>query len=223
MAPLARRATAHLRPVLALRHRQPPPCRRRAGGHAALPQPTGGSGLPGVGVGVAVLLSADEGSPRLSPSTRARPSLRLSGVPFPQSDADPRSPASRGASPLPPSTSAVHRPLPSSTARGAPIHRRERVPVRLTDEFPIARPRHHALRGFDRCRCRGRPRKAANEPLQAPSPAAPPHVSRCPCHHVQVDQSQSPCQVGEEVLDFRRSSACIYNSRRASKKKYMCH
>ncbi|PUZ50872.1 hypothetical protein GQ55_6G105100 [Panicum hallii var. hallii] len=62
-------------PALALRRREPPPRRRRAGGRAALPQPTGGSGLPGVVIAASHLRYADEGLPRLSPSTRGRPSL----------------------------------------------------------------------------------------------------------------------------------------------------
>ena len=113
-------------------------------------------------------------------------------------------------SPLPLSTGTVHHLLSSSTMRGAPIHRRERVPVRLTDVFPVARPRHHPLRGFrpvQVSRCRGRPRKGADEPLQVPSLAAPPYDSRCP-RQCRSTNLSLPVRFGEVNLLSSPSCNC---------------
>ncbi|KAG2591458.1 hypothetical protein PVAP13_5NG484100 [Panicum virgatum] len=84
---------------------RPPSRRRRAGGHTALPQFAGGSGLPGVGVAASHHHSADEGPPRLSPSTRGRPSLScLAGCLSPNLWLALAPRDSRGPSVVPPST-----------------------------------------------------------------------------------------------------------------------
>ena len=95
--------------------------------------------------------------PLRSPAASHRAALRAAVLRFSAAQAASlqHQRAAPSLSPLPLSTGTVHHLLSSSTMRGAPIHRRERVPVRLTDVFPVARPRHHPLRGFDRCRSAG--------------------------------------------------------------------
>jgi len=95
--------------------------------------------------------------PLRAPATSNRAALRAAVLRFSAAQAASlqHQRAAPSLSPLPLSTGAVHHLLSSSTTRGAPIHHRERVPVRLTDVFPVARLRHHPLRGFDRCRSAG--------------------------------------------------------------------